>query len=383
MKKLKILHIITYLPIGGAQDNTLLTVEGLDKDCYDITLICGKRGEWIDRALSIKGIKIHFINELIRKIHIFYDVIALLKMYHFIKKGKFKIVHTHSSKAGFSGRIAAYIAGVPVIIHTLHGFPFHDFMYPAERMFYIYLERFLSKLSGKIITVSHLNREKAIRLKLNRPEKFINIYSGINFRRFNHSVNVVNKKKELGISKKDQVVGMVGRLSEQKAPQYFIQAIPTVLQVHPHVHFLLVGDGELKNNIMKMTEKLNISNHVFFLGFRNDVPEILKIFNVFVLPSLWEGLGRSLTEAMYSACAVIGTAVEGVPELIINGKTGYLVQPKDSDAIAQRILDYLSNPRKAKQIGNNARKRVMKDFDVNIMINKIDQLYQNMLNKIN
>ncbi len=383
MKKLKILHIITYLPIGGAQDNTLLTVEGLDKHRYDITLICGKRGEWIDRAFSIKGIKIHFINELIRKIHILYDVIALLKMYRFIKKGKFKIVHTHSSKAGFSGRIAAYLAGVPVIIHTLHGFPFHDFMHPAVRMFYIYLERFLSKLSGKIITVSHLNQEKAIHLKLNRPAKFINIYSGIDFGRFNNSINITKKKKELVINKEKQVIGMVGRLSEQKAPQYFIQAIPAVLKIHPHVQFVLVGDGELRNHITKMTVRLNISNHVCFLGFRDDVPEILKTFNVFVLTSLWEGLGRSLTEAMYTARPIVATAVEGVPELIINGKTGYLVQPKDPDAIAQRIHDHLSNPRKAKRMGENARKRVMKDFDVDIMIRKIDQLYQNMLNEIN
>ena len=176
---------------------------------------------------------------------------------------------------------------------------------------------------------------------------------------------------------------MIGRLSEQKAPQYFIQAIPAVLKKHPHAKFLLVGDGELWNNTIKLTEKLNVKKHVSFLGFRDDVPEILKILDIFILPSLWEGLGRSLTEAMYTARPVIATAVEGVPELIINEKTGFLVQPKDSTAIADRINELLSNPLNAKQMGNNARKKVVKDFDVNIMIQKIDQLYKCMLNEIN
>ncbi len=383
MNKQNILHIITYLPIGGAQDNTLLTLEGLDKNRYDITLICGKRGEWIGRALSIQNIKIHFINELIRKIHIFYDTIALFKMYRFIKRGKFNIVHTHSSKAGFSGRIAAYLAGVPVVIHTLHGFPFHDFMHPVARTFYIFLERLLSKFTNRIITVSQLNQEKAICLKLNRPEKFINIYSGIDYKRFNHSISILKKRKELGIKRGEYVIGMVGRLSEQKAPQYFIQSIPFVLKTHPHTRFLLVGDGKLKNHIIKLTEKLNISDQISFLGFRDDIPEILQVLNVFVLPSLWEGLGRSLTEAMYTACPIVATAVEGVPELIIDGQTGYLIQPKDSVTMAQRINDLLSHPRQAKRMGKNARKRVMKDFDAAVMIKKIDQLYQYMSNEIN
>ncbi len=381
MHKIRVLHIITHLPIGGAQDNTLLTLEGLDKTRYDLTLICGKRGEWIERALSIQDIKVYFIDELIRKIHIFYDYIALLKLYRFIKKGKFKIVHTHSSKAGFSGRIAAYLAGVPVIIHTLHGFPFNDFMPLIERFFYIFLERFLSIFSSTIITVSHINKEKAVQLKLGPLNKFVNIYSGINFEKFGISVNIMKKRKELGINNKLKVIGMVGRLSKQKAPQYFIQAIPLIVKVHPHVRFILVGDGELKKNMIKLAEKINVSDYISFLGFRDDVPEILNILNIFVLPSLWEGLGRSLTEAMYSACPVVATAVEGVPELIIDGRTGYLVQPKDSVAIAQKINDLLIHPREARQMGKNARKKVMSDFDACVMIKKIDELYQNILNR--
>jgi len=158
--RIKVLHIITHLPIGGAQDNTLITVEHLDKIRYHVYLLCGPGGEWVERAKALKDVRVIFIKELIRKIHPVYDLLALYKIYRIIKKERFTIVHTHSSKPGFSGRIAAKLAGVPIIIHTLHGFSFHDFMNPVKRKFFILLERILTRCTDTLVTVSTLNQKK-------------------------------------------------------------------------------------------------------------------------------------------------------------------------------------------------------------------------------
>ena len=216
-------------------------------------------------------------------------------------------------------------------------------------------------------------------MKLSRPEKFTNIYSGIQFDKFKRSADIGEKKETLGISDQETVVGMVGRLSKQKAPQYFIRAVPDVLKENPNVRFLLVGDGELRSKVAKLAEKLGVDRAVTFLGFRDDVPEVLQVLDIFVLTSLWEGLGRSLTEAMYMGCPVVATKVEGVPELVVDGKTGILVEPKDSGAIARGIIELINQPSKAKDMGKAARRRVVNGFSAEKMITQIDGLYQEMI----
>ncbi|MEJ2627862.1 MAG: glycosyltransferase family 4 protein [bacterium] len=379
MKKIRLLHIITHLAIGGAQDNTLLTLEKLDKNKYDITLLCGKSGQWIQRAHSIPDIKIIFINELIRKIHCFYDIIALIKIFFYIKKNKFSLVHTHSSKAGFSGRIAAKMAGVPVIIHTIHGFPFHDYMNPVKKIFFIILERLLAKISTKLITVSKLNLKKALDLKIDQDNKFVNIYSGIEFEKFEKRIQQRKIRNNLNIDDNIKVISLIGRLSKQKAPQYLLKAVPEIISQYPDVLFLLVGDGELKKYLIKLTKKLNIIDKVLFLGFRKDIPEILQITDIFVLTSLWEGLGRSLTEAMYMGKPVIATRVEGVPEIVQHEKTGLLVKPKDYKGVATSINKLLGNPRFREKLGKNAHALVAKKFSAEKMVKAIDSVYQKII----
>ena len=379
MKRVRILHIITHLPVGGAQDNTLITVEKLNKDRYDVTLICGPEGEWIGRAQSIEGVKLIYVRELVRKIHPIYDAVALYKLYRIIKRGRYAIVHTHSSKPGFAGRIAARLARVPLVVHTIHGFPFHDFMHPLIRCFFVWIERFLSKFSDVLITVSMLNQQKAIDLKLGSPDTFVNIYSGICFDRFEKRIDRQAKKEALGILPGEKVVGMVGRLSKQKAPQYLLHAMPRILQSYGDVRFLLVGDGELRERLVSSAARLGVEKRVIFLGFCEDIPEILSILDVFVLTSLWEGLGRSLTEAMYMGCPVVATRVEGVPEIVVHGETGILVPPADTDAIARGVLEMLTDEKRARRMGKAARERVRTDFGAKQMLGRIEDVYQSMI----
>jgi len=381
LKKIKVLHIITNLPVGGAQDNTLITVEGLDKSRYEVSFMSAAEGIWLDRVRRIKGIRLIFVDELIRKIHLFYDIIALYKIYRVIKRGNYDIVHTHSSKPGFSGRIAAKLAGVPNIIHTVHGFPFHDFMNPVSRKFFILLEKYLSKISDVLITVSNLNLEKIVDLGIAPREKLVNIYSGIRFEKFRVDVDVNKKKNELGYDSDQRIIGMVCRLSAQKAPQYFIKAIPAIKIKHPDARFVIVGDGELRQELEALIRELDLSSVVDILGFRDDVPEILQTLDIFVLSSCWEGLGRSLTEAMFLSRPVVATAVEGVPEIVINEKTGLLVEPRNTDAISKAVNRLLQDPEYAVQLGQNAHQKVVDIFSADKMVAEIDELYQRILEK--
>ena len=157
MQKTKVLHIITNLPIGGAQDNTLITVERLNRERYSVALMCAPEGEWVQRAREIPGLDLVFVPNLIQKINLLKDFAAFWNIYKYIRKGQFEIVHTHSSKPGFLGRIAARIAGAPIIIHTIHGFPFNDFMNPFIRKVFIIIERMLTHFSDCLVTVSKLN----------------------------------------------------------------------------------------------------------------------------------------------------------------------------------------------------------------------------------
>lgn len=380
-KRVKVLHIITNLPIGGAQDNTLLTVERLDRDKYDVTLLSAPEGEWLERAQRIPNLHLIFVKELKRRIHPLKDVIAFFKILNILRKGKYEIVHTHSSKPGFHGRLAAKLLGVPAVIHTIHGFPFNDFMGPLKRGIFINIERFLSRITDRIVTVSTLNLDKAVRLKLAAREKFVNIYSGIDFDKFNVAVNVNTKKQELGILNGEKIVGMVGRFSPQKSPQDFVRAIPQVLKKQKNVRFLFIGDGDLHQQIVALSKELGVEDKIKILGFRDDIPELLNVLDVYVLSSLWEGLGRSLTEAMYTGRPVVATRVDGVPELVKDGETGMLAQPGDPESLARGIIALLSDEDKARAIGAAARHRITESFQADQMVRAIEDVYDALLHE--
>ncbi|MCA9733053.1 MAG: glycosyltransferase family 4 protein [Deferribacteres bacterium] len=374
-EKFKVLHIITHMHVGGAQDNTLITVERHDRKKFDVTLMCSPEGAWVERAKQIPNLNIVFIEKLTRPIHPVSDVLAFFQIYRHLKTEKYDIVHTHSSKPGFLGRIAAKLAKVPVVVHTIHGFPFHDFMMPVLRRFFIFLEKQCAYLSDRMITVSNLNLKKTVELGIAQPEKLVNIYSGIDFRNFDHPVDRRKIRNELGIPEDFHVVGMIGRLSKQKSPWNLVKAAPLVLRRHPNTVFLSVGNGELQKEMHTLAHSLKLGDRFRFLGFREDIAELLHIFDVYTLPSQWEGLGRSLTEAMYMKKAVIASDVEGVPELVEHEKTGLLVPPNNPEKLAESIILLLEDAALRKHLGEKAYLQVKDTFEADKMVHDIEKLY--------
>lgn len=379
-QKFKILHIITNLPVGGAQDNTLITAERMDPARFEVSLLAAKRGDWVTRVRDMRHVKFYQVNTLTRTADPINDLISLLKIYKIIKKNRYHLVHTHTAKAGFLGRLAAKLAGVPVIIHTYHGFPFNDFMAKPVRKFYILLERVLGLMSNCLITVSTLNWHRAHNLKLAPSKKLVTIYSGIDFSKLNVKINLEQKKTVLEIPPDKKIVGWIGRFMEQKDPQNYLEAAVRVAATRDDLVFLMIGDGPLKSAIIDLSKKLAINSRVKYFSFRDDIHEVMQLFDIYVLSSRWEGLGRSLTEALYLARPTVATNVEGVPELVINEKTGLLVPPADPAALAKAILYLLDNPVLARAMGQKAHHLVAQNFDAGQMVKKLQELFVQHLN---
>ena len=376
--KIKILHVITHLPIGGAQDNTLYTVELLNKEKYDISLCCNLNGELVERAKNIQSVKIFDIPFLCREVSPYKDIRAFIILYKLFKKENYTIIHTHSSKAGLLARLAAMLNKTPVVIHTIHGFAFNDFMNVFKKRFYIYIEKILAKWTNVLITVSNLNKKKIIDLNIANESKLKNIYSGIDLKLFTDKKNN-DFRKELNLKSRHILLGSVGRLSFQKDPITMINAFDIVVKRFSNAHLVLVGDGELRNDIIDRIDQLKLNDRVHLTGNKNSPWEIYHSLDLFIMSSIYEGLGRSITEALSCGVPVVCTSVEGVPEIVRDNKTGILVPPKDFIALADGVIKSLNNMEAAKKMTRKGRKFVNDNFDVNKMVRDIDALYDRQL----
>jgi glycosyltransferase involved in cell wall biosynthesis len=276
---------------------------------------------------------------------------------------------------------------VPIIIHTFHSFgwqvartahtrPWQGYTSALKKWFYVLIERYAASLSDALITVSELNRQEALRINLAPPEKFTTIYSGIDLNRFKVNVDRIEQYRRLGLSPDQPVIGTIGRLSIQKAPLDFVTAAKIVLQQQPNLQFIMVGDGPLASEVR---QAIGDEQRIKVLGYRDDVPEILSILDLFVLSSLWEGLGRALTEAMIMGVPVTATAVDGVPELVTHRQTGLLSPPGDPLRLAENIIWLLEHPEEALRMRRSARNRVVPAFSADRMVEQIEALYERLL----
>tara|TARA_B110000438_G_scaffold52600_2_gene52811 strand:- start:1961 stop:3100 length:1140 start_codon:yes stop_codon:yes gene_type:complete len=376
-KKIKLLHVITHLPIGGAQDNTLYTVELLNKKKYDISLCCNLDGELVERAKKVEDIKLFDIPFLCREVSLYNDVKAFFSIYKLLKNGNFDIIHTHSSKAGFIARLAAKLNKIPVIIHTVHGFAFNDFMNVYKKNFFIYVEKILATWTDVLITVSNLNKNKIVDLNIAKEENIKNIYSGIDLSLFTDKRNS-DFRKELNLGDDKILIGSVGRLSNQKDPITMINAFDIVSKKFPEAYLVLVGDGPLKDKIVDRIKKLKLKNRVHLTGNKSNPWDVYHSIDLFIMSSIYEGLGRSITEALSCGVPVVCTAVEGVPEIIKDSITGTLVPPREPIELADGIIRSLQNMKVAKRKAAEGRKFVQDNFDVNKMVENIDVLYQTL-----
>ncbi len=390
----KILHIITRLDMGGSAQNTLLTCKELSNK-YEFILVHGlsyesrmtdleKRiiEEGIKEAKT-QGVKAITLPAMVRSIRPVKDFKALLFLVWLIFKEKPDIVHTHSSKAGILGRVAAKIACVPNIVHTPHGHVFYGHFGPFASKVFLQIEKIFSRFTDRIVALTNGEKDDYINLSVCSSGKLLKIHSGVDVEQFMQpNGNRVEKRRSLGLDQNETVIGFVGWLLPIKGPEYLMKAMEYVWPEHQEVSLIFVGKGDLDVDLRAQALQMSANGRVKFLGWRNDIHEIMPIFDMLVLPSLNEGMGRVLVEAMAAGKPVVASRVGGIPDLVRHGETGYLVPPADEKALANGIKKLLDDPRRAKLMGEKG-KVLCRQFSLESMIKKIDDLYSKLIQELN
>jgi len=382
-RKIRILHVITRLVVGGAQENTLLTVAHLDRTRYEVTLACGPtvgpEGSLEEQIPT--DIAFERVPELLRHPDPVEDALAIRRLYSLVRQRRFDIVHTHTTKAGMVGRVAARLGKVPVLIHTPHGHAFHSYLNRAGSAALTWTERALARWTDRIVCLTTAEREDHVRLGIGPREQFEVIHSGVDLNRFREvQVNAEQKRRELGLPIHGPLIGCVARLVPVKGIEYLLAAVPEVLAAVPQATVVFVGDGPLRPVLERRAEAMGLNGSVAFLGLRRDIPELMRIFDVVALPSLNEGMGKAAVEAMAAGRPVVGSRISGIQDVIEHGQTGLLVPPKTPGALATAITQCLTDPAFARTLGNRASTAAAA-YGIGPMIDKLDRLYHDMLNK--
>lgn len=363
---------------GGTRRHLVDLVTHLDAREFDVTVICatlrdkGFRCD-IDR-MQAHGAHVHVV-QMVRAIHPPRDLAALARIYRLLKRGRYDVVHTHSAKAGFLGRLAARMARVPTVIHTPHGFPFQMDVGPFRRAIYRSLERFAARYTDTLVCVSAEERDLASRLSLLPRQRIRLIANGVApLTQAESQAPAV--REQLAIPDTCTIVGTVGRYTRQKGLDCLLNASVPVLQKHPDTRFLLVGDGEDKGKLERLARRLGVSDRILFVGYREDVHPLLQVMDVFVLPSLWEGLPYAIIEAMQMGKAVVATNVGGARDAIWSTVSGLLVPPGSSDYLADAICDLLADPDRRRQLGLTAAEFAATHYRLDTMVARLADLYR-------
>ena len=378
--KVRVLHVITRLIRGGADENTVFTVEGVDPDRYESDILAGRGSEVDGFSPKIRACT-RVLPQLVRDPHPLWDVIALFRLVRIMRKGRYQIVHTHTAKAGFLGRLAARIAGVPHVVHTLHGVTFHDHIRPLTRRLYIALEKMAAPFCDVMITVGEDVRRKYLREAIGRSDQYVTIPSGMDTRPFRRALENPGSvreplRQEFGFEDHHVVLGMVSRLESRKGYRFLLEAVSRLAPDFPDLRVLVVGEGEERGELERVAANRGLGSRVVFAGFRDDIAETISTFDVAVLTSLWEGLPRVLVQYSLLEKPIVTFEVEGAHEVVEDGVSGYVVESKNVDQLVDRLRRLLGSPDHRSELGRRSRRRVEGLWDVELMVRRIADLYE-------
>ncbi|MEO5864104.1 MAG: glycosyltransferase family 4 protein [Nitrospiraceae bacterium] len=351
---------------------------------YEVAIACstGAQPDAPDdlHCREVSGARIHHV-PIARTVRPIQDIVAIVKLWGLIRRLRPHIVHTQTSKAGVVGRLAARLAGTPIVIHTAHAFPFHTHLPPAVRWCYIVIERGMARLTDLIIVDTESVRSDGLREHVvNAPEKLVTVSMGLDLQKFSPSKSGPgNLRAALGVRPLSLVVGTVARLVPDKGIDCFLEMAAQILAVRKDVQFFIVGDGPIRATLQQRACELGIAPHVLFLGYRDDIRDLMEAMDVFVLPTKREGFGVVFAEAMAMGKATVGSRIGPVAEVVEDGVTGYLVLPDDAQGFAERVLGLLADEKKRLDFGMAGRRRVEQYFNETRMCDSIEGHYRHLL----
>lgn len=378
---MRVVHLITRLILGGAQENTLLTVEDQRRDWGDeATLIAGPaigpEGSLIERARA-NAVDLRIIPELRREIHPGRDWKSYREIIRLLKELRPEVVHTHSSKAGVLGRAAAWKLGIHCV-HTIHGSPFHPYQGTLAYQSYRLAEKWAARRCDLFVSVCDAMTDQYVAAGVAPREKFVTVYSGMEVEPFlNPPRSRDAVREELGFAPQHVVVGKVARLFELKGHEYVIEAARTAIAQNQDVRFLFVGDGLLRNELERRIASFGLTDHFKFTGLvpPERVPELIGAMDIVVHASLREGLARVLPQGLISGRPVISYDVDGAREVAIPGETGFLLPPKSVRQMSEAILVLADDPSMRERFGQTGRTRFTEQFRHQTMTRRLREIY--------
>lgn len=407
---MKIVHVITRLILGGAQENTLYTCEGLHERGHDVTLITGPslgpEGALLERARQ-GGYQLVEVPDLVRQINPFIDVPAYYRLCRLIKELAPDIVHTHSAKAGVLGRWAAdkvrkdasdCCCGTlrkmreanmqhcrrPQIVHTIHGLAFHPYLPAWKNRLYITVERNAAKSTDAFITVAQAMTDQALEVGIGRPEQYTRVFSGLEVEPFvtdPSSEQIVRERAQLDIPADAIVIVTVARLAEFKGHEYVIEAAKALAPSYPNVYWLFVGDGHQRAQVERDIAQAGLSDRFRLTGLVSPerIPELIHASDILVHCSLREGLARVLPQALLCAKPAVCFDLDGAREVVINDQTGFLLPPRALPPLVDALRQLIENQDLRVRLGRQGREHCRKPFDHRVMVEQIENVYHTLL----
>ena len=378
---MRVVHIITRLILGGAQENTLLTVEDEHRDWHDqVTLVTGPglgpEGSLSERAQKA-GLDLRIVPEMRRNIYPWRDWQSYRSLVRLLRELRPQIVHTHSSKAGIIGRAAAYKLGIPAV-HTIHGASFYSYQNPLANWTFIRLERWAARRCGRLISVCDAMTDQYVAAGVAPREKFVTVYSGMEVEPFLSPPRPRDEvRRELGFGPDDIVVGKIARLFLLKGHDDVIEAARIALQREPRLRFLFVGDGILRNELDAEISAAGLTGKFVFTGLvpPERVPELIGAMDIVVHASLREGLARVLPQALISGKPVISYDIDGAREVVIPGETGFLLPPRAIGEMADAMVALAADPALRERLGSTGRTRFTEQFRHQNMTRRLREIY--------
>ena len=383
-ERIKVVHLSNHeisLKVHSRNQMNFLRNRG-----YDVSMVCNPGDSFKSDSTTQDGIFVKAI-PFPSRISPFRDIATFFRLWRYMRKEKFHIVHTHMIKPGLLGRLAARLAGVPVVLHTVHGFYFHDLMPSNVIKFYATMERVGAMCSDLVLSQNREDIDRAIYMKICQPDKIKYLGNGIDIDTFTPELVtpelVMKKRKELGIEPNRKIVCQIARLVDHKGYQDFFEAAKILKAKEFPAVFLAIGQRHYKNGAIdpyRMIEDMNLDGYVRFLGERDDIPDLMAAMDLIVLAS-WgvEGIPRVMMECAALGKAAVATNVRGNREAVLHGETGYLVPPRDPRRLAEAIEAYLNSSEKTDNMGLSARRRAVELFDERDYFEKTDQFYRQLL----
>ena len=387
---MRVTHIITRLVVGGAQENTLATINGLRaKPGVEVNLISGPtigpEGSLENEARKIFPVTRHsslvtpftIVPELVRSVHPLKDFLALRKLEKILRAQKPDIVHTHSGKAGILGRLAAKRAGVPIIIHHIHGPSFGNFQGAFANFIFTAAERRAAKVTDHFFCSANAMTKLYLAAGIGKPSMFTRIFSGFNLQPFFNSTNDLALRKQLGLEENHFVIGKIGRLFKLKGHADLLAAFAKIQPKIPHARLLFVGDGALRGEIENQIRALGLNGKVIFTGLvpPGEVARYVGIMDCLAHLSYREALSRALPQALAAGKPVVAYDFDGADEICLENETGFLIRTGDIETVAQKLLQLANDPALRKIFGQSGQKFVHENFSVEKMVDDQFNVY--------